>query len=131
MNQTPLKLYLAIGLGGMIGAGGRYSVSLLFVEEPNSFPFATLLVNLVGCFILSFLLNQNQFKKIIPPVIFSAISVGIIGSFTTFSTVTIETIQLWHYSAMMAIGYIIISVIGGLAFCYAGYRLAQGKRGQL
>lgn len=118
-----LNAYLAIGVGGMVGATGRFAVSLFF-EPSTGFPFATLAVNLIGCFLLSFLLNQTAIKKKLPPMIFLALGTGIIGSFTTFSTFAVETIELWHTHGLIALSYILLSVCGGLACCYGGYKLA-------
>ena len=124
MTDKAFKLYLAIGLGGMIGAVGRYSISLLFVGGNEVFPFATLLANLIGCFLLSYLLNQAKLKQIVSPEIITALSVGVIGAFTTYSTFAIETILLWNHSILMAFGYVFASIIGGIGLCYCGYYLA-------
>ncbi|GAA0589004.1 fluoride efflux transporter CrcB [Virgibacillus siamensis] len=121
-----MSIYLAVGIGGMAGAVARYAVSILIVAG-SGFPFATLLVNLTGCFLLSFLFNQSKIKSILSRNVFTALGTGLLGSFTTFSTFTIETIKLWHEHPGLAITYSIISVVGGLLFCYAGFRTA-GKQ---
>ncbi|RDW21002.1 fluoride efflux transporter CrcB [Oceanobacillus chungangensis] len=122
-----MKAYLAVALGGMIGAIGRYSISVLFSGYPG-FPYATLVVNLIGCFFLSFLMNHDVIKKKLPSEIFTALTVGIIGSFTTFSTFAVETIQLAATSLGLAITYIIISLFGGLSCCYLGLKAANRKQ---
>lgn len=122
-----IKLYIAIGIGGMIGAVARYSISMIFMGG-NGFPYGTLIANLIGCFLLSFLLNHHRIKQKLPVEILSAISVGVIGAFTTFSTFAVETIGLWSTNALVAITYTVMSVCLGLLFCYGGYRLATGKR---
>lgn len=118
-----LKAYLAVSVGGMVGAIGRYAVSLFF-EPSAGFPFATLTVNLIGCFLLSFLLNQPAIKRKLPAMIFLALGTGLIGSFTTFSTFAVETIELWDTHGLIALSYILLSVCGGLGGCYGGYKLA-------
>ena len=150
------KLYIAIGIGGIIGAICRYAISLLFLEKLEvtkffgdchsctyvvrkflyflnyqgltNFPYATLTVNLVGCFFLSFLMSHPFVKAKIPQEVFSALTVGAIGSFTTYSTFAVETIELWHSSIVFALSYLFVSTIGGLACCYVGYRVATRKR---
>lgn len=117
------KVYLAVGVGGMIGAIGRYSISFLFNSNAG-FPYATLTVNLIGCFLLSFLVNDKSIKQRLAPSIFTAFGTGIIGAFTTFSTFAVETIELWDTNALIAISYIFLSVCGGLFCCYGGYKLA-------
>lgn len=122
-----LNMYLAVGLGGMIGAVSRYGVSY-FIPSPNGFPYATLAANLLGCFLLSFLLNQSTLKQKLSPELFAAIGTGVIGSFTTFSTFMVETVTIYETNMLLAISYVGISILGGLCFCFIGYRLASRKR---
>ncbi|AUJ23181.1 fluoride efflux transporter FluC [Virgibacillus dokdonensis] len=114
-----IKLVTAIGLGGAVGAMGRYSLTFIF--STDGFPFATLSANLLGCFLLSYLLHHKQIKKHLPPTLFTALTTGLIGSFTTFSTFTVETIELWNSHFFLAITYVLLSIAGGLLFCYIGY----------
>lgn len=129
-ERMNIKLYLAIGVGGMIGATARYGISLLFVPY-TTFPYATLTVNLIGCFLLSFLFNQAAIKRKLSPQLFAAIGTGMIGAFTTFSTFAIEIENLWHVNGFIAIGYILISICGGLFCCFGGYKLASRNRNQV
>src|SRR5690625_3256361 len=122
-----IRLFLYIGIGGMIGTLARYSTSITF-SEINGFPHATLVVNLIGCFLLSFILNYDKIKQRLSPEIRIALGTGVIGSFTTFSTFALETIELWNNNMLLALAYALLSVGGGLAFCYIGYKLAN--RGQ-
>src|SRR5690625_2791684 len=119
-----IKLTLLIGIGGMIGALARYSISITFTGI-NGFPYATLVVNLIGCFLLSYLLNYDKIKQRLSPKIRVALGTGVIGSFTTFSTFALETIELWSNNVLLALTYTLLSVCGGLAFCYIGYKLAN------
>lgn len=128
VKKSPaLKLYLAVGIGGMIGAVGRYSVSVMF-DGSNGFPYATLTVNLIGCFLLSFLTNHSIIKRKLSPEIFTALGTGMIGAFTTFSTFAVETIEMADSHPFMALGYVLLSIVGGLVFCYSGMKVAKGKR---
>ncbi|GAA0439263.1 MAG: fluoride efflux transporter CrcB [Bacillota bacterium] len=126
-----VKNSLAIGLGGVVGSLFRYLISLIIIAE--GFPFATLCVNLMGCFILSYILHNDKVKKILSPPMFASLSVGLIGSFTTFSTFSVETIELWNKSQLLAVLYCIISVLGGLFFCFLGFKssLTGRKRGNV
>lgn len=122
------KEMLAIGIGGMVGAIGRYSISLIFISS-TGFPYATLMVDLVGCFFLSFLLNNAYLKKRLSQVLYLALGTGMIGSFTTFSTFAIETNILFQTNFFLAGFYIFLSVIGGLFCCYLGFQVAEKKGG--
>ncbi|WP_229683054.1 fluoride efflux transporter FluC [Virgibacillus oceani] len=125
-NLHSIKLYIAVGIGGIIGAVGRYSISLLF--QPNvNFPYATLIVNLIGCYLLSFVLNKGLIKQRLSPEMFAALGTGTIGAFTTFSTFAVETIELWTRNSYLSILYVVISIFGGLGFCFLGYMSAKER----
>ncbi|MEK4384391.1 fluoride efflux transporter CrcB [Solibacillus sp. FSL W7-1464] len=119
---------ILIGIGGAIGAALRYSVSLLFLTNDTAvFPFATVAVNLAGCFLLGMLSSGLELKLIKNPYYLSAFKTGLIGSFTTFSTVSVEVIQLLqHHFYFSAILYIFISAIFGLLFVGFGMKIGKG-----
>ncbi|RKQ35496.1 fluoride efflux transporter CrcB [Oceanobacillus halophilus] len=121
------KIYIAVGIGGMIGAISRYGVSTVF-SSFDSFPFGTLTANLLGCFLLSYLLNQKQLKRLLSLEVNIGLTTGIIGAFTTYSTFAVETLELMKRSVILAILYILISILGGLAFCYLGFHVAKRKK---
>lgn len=126
INKTPLQIYLAVGLGGMIGSVLRYIVSLLFHPEIGlHFPWSTLLVNLSGAFLLSFLLFQPTIKSKINSIIFIGLTTGVLGSFTTFSMIMIEIVSLWQNTPSIAIIYCLVTLIGGIICSLLGYLLAK------
>lgn len=122
MNQ--LNLYFTIGVGGMVGAMSRYGLTILFNETTL---YATLSVNLIGCFFLTFLLHHSRIVEKITPEIKTAITVGVIGSFTTFSTIIIESVEHWNTNIIGAMSYLLITIFGGLLFCYFGFLLARRR----
>jgi len=122
-----MNVFFAVGLGGIVGASGRYGISILF-HNTQGFPYPTLIVNLIGCFLLSFLMNQPVLRQKLPQNLFTALTTGLIGSFTTFSTLTVEIIQLWSTNIVMAISYTFLTIFGGLAFCLLGFTFASRKQ---
>ena len=96
---------LAVGIGGAIGASLRYFLSQIIVYEAG-FPLATCIANLIGCFLLSYLLSGKLLKSY--PKMKLALTTGLLGSFTTFSTFSNETISL------------ISDQLYGIAFVYGG-----------
>lgn len=116
-----------IGIGGAIGAVLRYSISLLLItNETAAFPFATVAVNLAGCFLLGLLSSGFEQKITANPNYLSALKTGLIGSFTTFSTFSVEVIQLLqHHSYLFAILYIFISAIFGFLFVALGIKAGR------
>lgn len=127
INGVTILLYLLVGIAGSLGAALRYSLSLLLFNE-TGFPFSTLCINLIGCFLLTYLTAGLFSKSNIPANIKTAIGTGFIGSFTTFSAFSVETLTLFiNDEIMLGITYIAISLIGGLLMSSLGLQL-QKKR---
>ncbi|SHF87340.1 fluoride efflux transporter CrcB [Ornithinibacillus halophilus] len=120
------KYLLAVGIGGMFGAIGRYFLSIIIVTN-ELFPYATLTANLLGCFLLTYVMNHSILKQKISPEFFAGLTIGIIGSFTTFSTFSIETLELIQQSTTLALVYVVGSIFGGLLCCFIGYKFAIRK----
>ncbi|MDE3838933.1 fluoride efflux transporter CrcB [Bacillus methanolicus] len=119
--------YVTVGLGGIIGSLLRYFLSVAALSLwGKGFPIGTLLANLLGAFALGWLTKNMYVARKLPPYIVSGIGTGIIGSFTTFSTFSLETIQLVEQNSMfLALIYVIASFIGGLFFAWLGSFIAQ------
>ena len=118
---------LAVGIGGTIGACLRFFVSQIIVYEAG-FPLATYIANLIGCFLLSYLLSGKLLSAY--PKIKLALTTGLLGSFTTFSTFSSETISLISDQLYgIAFVYVLLSALGGLLLSFVGYRL--GNRGDV
>ncbi|MGM9951677.1 MAG: fluoride efflux transporter CrcB [Lysinibacillus sp.] len=115
---------LAVGIGGAIGAMLRFLVGEIIVYE-TGFPLATLAANLIGCFLLSFLLSGGLLQH--RPHMKVALTTGLLGSFTTFSTFSYETVKLVDNGLFgLAFLYIGLSVLGGLGCSLIGFKLANG-----
>jgi CrcB protein len=106
----------------MIGAVLRYSVSVLTaLWWSGSFPVATLLANYAGCFLLPFV--SVKLGGVVSSHIQKAITTGVIGSFTTFSAFSIETVALFEAGKVFeAFLYLFLSIAGGLFFVRFGER---------
>jgi len=85
--------YLWVGLGGFFGASSRYFMGRL-LQSQVGFPFATLFVNVVGSFLIGvlsvWLFQRSQFGDELRLLLM----VGFLGSFTTFSAFSLETLAL-------------------------------------
>lgn len=120
---------LYVGLAGILGALVRFGLSTLW--NPNTsdgFPWGTLFCNLAGCLLLGFI----TFTKKLPisAGLRLAITTGFIGSFTTFSAFSYETVNMLnHGQLILAVLYVLGSLWGGLGFTWLGIRLGESVRG--
>lgn len=112
-------LYLfCVAFGGAMGAILRYCVKLILGN--TAFPFATLWVNLLGCFFMGLLggVSKGANKAFF--------LVGVLGALTTFSSFGLETVELFskgNYGA--GIVNILINNIFGLVLVYIGFRFGN------
>jgi CrcB protein len=115
------KLLLA-GAGGFLGSAMRYGITVLMAPWTMTFPWSTLLINVVGCFLIGLLLPFLEGKP--EGLIF--VVTGILGGFTTFSAFGHETHRLAQGTApWMAVVYVAASVGAGLAAVWIGRGLAK------
>lgn len=125
-----MQIYLYIGLGGAMGSCLRYLVTLMTTKLFGTlFPLGTICVNLIGAFLLGWFTNAIFFKRLDSKYI-AAINTGIIGSFTTLSTLSIDATTLIHQGQFLeAAFYCGISIIGGFLMAFLGLRLGikEGK----
>jgi CrcB protein len=121
-----MKIAISIALGGGSGALARYYLSKLISEHVNIvFPFGTLIVNIIGSFLIGFF--YGLFDSVtVPTEVKTFVTIGVIGGFTTFSTFAMETINLLRAGeALPAALNLVISNAGGLLFAFLGLVLAQ------
>lgn len=123
--MTPRAL-LCVGLGGFVGAIARYTLALFVDARLDSpFPYATLLINVTGSFVLGVLSGALEFAPL-PPEVRLTIGVGFLGAYTTFSTFTYETLRLVEAGDVAsALGYVAASIAAGLLAVTLG--LATGR----
>ncbi|MBM7855000.1 CrcB protein [Desulfohalotomaculum tongense] len=114
-----------VGMGGFIGATGRYAVSRLQFTKKNNFPWATFIVNALGSLILGFLYGLNHNFNLIDNNVMYFLGGGIMGSFTTFSTFSLESLQLYKSGRMMLFTLYVLSSVVLCLFCATtGFLLA-------
>lgn len=111
-----------IGMAGMAGALARYGMSLAFNHGVSSYlPWGTLLCNLVGCLLLGRFAYSVRLGRY--PNIRAAVTTGFIGSFTTFSTLSWEFLDLLEHGLYASAAvYFLISLWGGLLCIHLGKR---------
>ena len=112
---------------GAAGTLARYGLQGLVQHRTGTgFPSGTLVVNLLGCFLLGGIAEYGLTHLALPPEWRIGITVGFFGAFTTFSTFSWETVQLLRDGEWMrASVYVLASVIGGIVAVVFGMRLAE------
>ncbi|MEJ2442045.1 MAG: fluoride efflux transporter CrcB [Exilibacterium sp.] len=108
--------WLAVALGGALGALGRYWVSVFtYPIMENRFPLATLIVNVIGSFLIGVFYVLIIEKGLIDPAWRNVLMAGFLGAFTTFSTFSLDALNLWQNGhTVTALIYIGLSVVAGL-----------------
>lgn len=119
--------YLIVFFGSGIGGALRYTVSLFaFKILPVFFPFGTLIVNFFGSVILGFVIYGLADRELINSNIKILLGVGFCGGFTTFSTFSLETMNLLKDSQFLFAGLnILANIFISLLGVYVAYILTR------
>ena len=118
--------YLAVAVGGLIGTGLRLACDLAFPHGDGEFPVETLIVNLVGSFVLGWLVGGLWTRPTTPRWLKAGLGSGVIGSFTTLSAVMASLLLLTREGEAGLAGlYLGVSVVGGLALAAGGLRIGS------
>lgn len=122
-----MRLLILATLGGSIGSGARHLVNVGLTRALGpAFPWATLTVNVVGSFLMGFLVDMIMRRFGGSPEMRTFLATGILGGFTTFSAFSLDiSTLLGRDEIITAIGYIIASVAISLLALYAGLALSR------
>ena len=121
--------YLWIGLGSALGGMGRFWFSGWVAQRcGETFPWGTLLVNVSGSFLIGLLATWSapEGRWFMPPRLSQFLMIGICGGYTTFSSFSLQTLNLvrggqWLYAA----GNAVLSLLGCFLFVWLGHLLGQ------
>jgi CrcB protein len=122
-----MRELLWICAGGAAGSGARYLVSIGMLRWlGDRFPHGTLVVNLLGSFLLAALMHVGLKSELMSPTLRLALTTGVLGGFTTFSTFSYETLRLAQSGAQgLALLNVAITVLACLAAAYLGFEAAR------
>ena len=125
--MTALARIFSIGLAGFAGTLLRYWLSGVVAKRyGETFPYGTLAVNLVGCFVIGFLFYVFYDRALASPLIRTTIFIGLLGGFTTFSSYGLQTFTLLRDGELfLALVNVLASNVIGLALVWVGYSLAK------
>lgn len=105
--------WLAVAIGGALGSVARYALSSwIFDITSHKFPYATLIVNVAGSFVMGILFVLIVERAVLPAEMRSLLMIGFIGAFTTFSAFSLDALGLWQNGhVLMSVIYMITTVI--------------------
>ena len=121
-------IYLWVALGSALGGVLRYGLSRMMTPVSGSFPWGTVVVNIIGCFVIGYFgtLTLASGKYAVSENVRIFVMVGICGGFTTFSAFSLQTFDLLRSGAWVrAIANVMVSVTVCLIAVAAGHALAQ------
>jgi len=117
-----MRTIVAIAVAGSLGALARYGLDgLVSRRVPSAFPWGTFVVNISGAFVLGFLMTLMTEQLTTAPWVRSGLTIGLLGAYTTFSTLSFETYRLIEDGALgLAAANVFGSMAAGLLAVYVG-----------
>ena len=122
-----MNIAVAVGAGGAVGSVLRYALSSVVVRAMGSaFPYGTVLVNVIGSFVIGLLYVWLMERVGARPELRAFLIVGVLGGFTTFSSFSLETVTLlMQESYTKAVANVVVSVLLCIACTWLGILLAR------
>lgn len=109
--------YLLVSTGAALGGAARYWLSnQVYKILPENFPYGTLTVNFLGSFILGIIIYLFDSKELISPDLRLFLTIGFCGGFTTFSTFSLETVNLIKNSEYFLAS---MNIASSILLCFA------------
>jgi CrcB protein len=120
--------YLLVFIGGGLGSMARYALSVLGMRLlGQGFPWATLVINIVGSALMGALTGWLVVQGNAPASLRIFVATGLLGGFTTFSTFSLETVLLYERGQPgLAVAYVAASVVIGIGALVLAMKLARG-----
>jgi fluoride exporter len=117
-----VRTTVGIGIAGALGAIARYGLEGLVSRRSGSaFPWGTFIVNVSGAFALGLVFTVLTERFMFAPWVRSTLTIGFLGAYTTFSTLSLETLRLFEGgSYLLAAANSVGSLAAGLLAVYAG-----------
>lgn len=117
-----MQQLLYIGLGGFLGAIGRFLIAKYTTNMVGTFPVGTLFVNITGSFVLAFISYLVIFGKNISPDFRSFATIGFIGAYTTMSTFSFETMRFLDQGEYW---YFALNIFLNVGICFLAIALGR------
>ncbi|MBD3673397.1 MAG: fluoride efflux transporter CrcB [Planctomycetaceae bacterium] len=120
-----MQQLLAIGLGGCCGALARHGFNLA-LKKYADFPWSTFAANMTGCLLIGIMMALILDRKFTSEAGTAFLVTGFLGSLTTFSTFSFQTIELLQANRLgAAAGNVLLNVLIGLTAVFVGMKLVR------
>jgi CrcB protein len=117
-----MSLWLLVGLGGFVGAILRYWVSGWIQSGFVAFPIGTLAVNFLGSLLLALIMYASEYRGLFGEEARVFLTIGVLGSFTTMSTFSFESMKLLEQSEHILFG---LNLVGTMSLCLLAIYLGK------
>jgi fluoride exporter len=127
IEEVSMRAIIGVALAGALGALTRYGLEgLISGRFSGSFPLGTLVINVSGSFALGLLFVVLTERTAVDPALRTALTIGFLGAYTTFSTFSFETVRLLEDGAYGMAALNVAASIGlGLIAVWAGMSLGR------
>lgn len=119
-SSMDIRLLALVAVGGAIGASLRYFVQSSF--EPDSEPYATAGINLLGSLLLGSIFGAMAAGTALSEGAVAVFATGALGSFTTMSAFAMDYLEFSEESHSTAVAYALVTIIGSIGLAWVGYR---------
>lgn len=121
-----MKAFFLVGLGGFLGATSRWMLAMSIDRWLlHRFPLGIIVVNILGCLVIGYVMGLAHAKDAVPDHYRLLFTVGFLGSFTTYSTFSWNSFELFRNGHIgLALANIAITLIVGLLAVWMGYALS-------
>ena len=122
-----MRAVVAIAVAGSLGALARYGLDgFVSRRTRGAFPWGTFVVNISGAFVIGLVFTLATERWGLAPWLRSALTIGFLGAYTTFSTLMLEDYRLLEGGARLtALANVVASVVAGLVAVYVGVALGR------
>jgi CrcB protein len=117
-----MSLWLLVGLGGFVGAILRYWVSGWIQSGFVAFPIGTLAVNFLGSLLLALIMYASEYRGLFGEEARVFLTIGVLGSFTTMSTFSFESMKLLEQNEHILFG---LNLVGTMSLCLLAIYLGK------
>ena len=122
-----MKILFYLFFGGGLGTLFRFGIGKLIQSSSSLFPWHTIVANFIGCLLIGLFFGWLSKEDGLKNEIYFLASVGFCGGLTTFSTFSLESLQLLksgHF--LLFASYILASILGGILFIVLGHYIIKG-----